>query len=297
MVLCYNRGCGKDFDPQSNTSECKYHPGEPVFHDAYKSWSCCGQKSTDFTIFLNYPGCTTGKHTNVKPPTPEKPPKLDDSEVIVLPKEKINKIIRPPRDTPKTELFSTETTSLKEAVEKEFAKELTNKVEEAKFKLEAGEPCKNSGCREVYPSTSTCLYHSGVPIFHEGLKYWSCCIRKTSDFNAFMEQAGCKESEHCWKKSEKEKKVDCRIDWFQTGTDVVISVFAKLPLRHLSTIEASPIVCSMTIVFGREKQVFEKEFELWGIVNIDQSKVTFTPNKIEITFKKELNCHWEKLFI
>lgn len=32
---------------------CVYHPGEPFFHDAYKGWSCCKKKCTDFTEFLN----------------------------------------------------------------------------------------------------------------------------------------------------------------------------------------------------------------------------------------------------
>lgn len=32
---------------------CVYHPGDPFFHDAYKGWSCCKKKCTDFTEFLN----------------------------------------------------------------------------------------------------------------------------------------------------------------------------------------------------------------------------------------------------
>ena len=27
-----------------------------------------------------------------------------------------------------------------------------------------------------------CLYHPGIPVFHEGMKYWSCCQRKTTEF-------------------------------------------------------------------------------------------------------------------
>lgn len=34
---------------------CTYHPGQPVFHDALKGWSCCKKRSTDFTEFLNTP--------------------------------------------------------------------------------------------------------------------------------------------------------------------------------------------------------------------------------------------------
>ena len=39
-----------------------------------------------------------------------------------------------------------------------------------------------------------------MPIFHEGMKYWSCCNRKTSDFQSFLEQAGCERGAHKWKK-------------------------------------------------------------------------------------------------
>ena len=43
-----------------------------MFHDALKGWSCCSRRSTDFTEFLNIPGCTNGQHSNEKPPEPEK---------------------------------------------------------------------------------------------------------------------------------------------------------------------------------------------------------------------------------
>lgn len=37
------------------SESCRHHSGEPVFHDAYKGWSCCKKKCTDFTEFLNIP--------------------------------------------------------------------------------------------------------------------------------------------------------------------------------------------------------------------------------------------------
>lgn len=58
----------------------------PVFHDALKGWSCCNKKSTDFSTFLSYPGCTKGHHSNIKPVEPEKnleKEKPDLTEVIV----------------------------------------------------------------------------------------------------------------------------------------------------------------------------------------------------------------------
>jgi hypothetical protein len=50
---------------------CQFHPGAPFFHDAYKGWTCCGKKATDFTEFLNFPGCSRGRHSRVKPVEPE----------------------------------------------------------------------------------------------------------------------------------------------------------------------------------------------------------------------------------
>lgn len=42
------------------------------------------------------------------------------------------------------------------------------------------------------------MYHPGKAIFHEGMKYWSCCNRKTSNFTAFLEQPGCTKGIHQW---------------------------------------------------------------------------------------------------
>ena len=61
-----------------------------------------------------------------------------------------------------------------------------------------------------------CKYHPGVPIFHEGMKFWSCCQRKTSDFQSFLNQEGCMLGEHKWKKDD----VSCVI----IGTGIEIGV-------------------------------------------------------------------------
>jgi len=67
-----------------------------VFHDAYKGWSCCNKKSTDFTQFLSYPGCAKGPHSNVKPPEPEKPTIKED-----IPEKVIEEIKKPVEPTPR----------------------------------------------------------------------------------------------------------------------------------------------------------------------------------------------------
>lgn len=85
-----------------NTDSCRHHPGEPFFHDAYKGWSCCNKKCTDFTEFLNIKGCTLSTHSNVKPPEPEKPQKnsVPDDEVIEVKPIIAPSLVRPPFDTP-----------------------------------------------------------------------------------------------------------------------------------------------------------------------------------------------------
>lgn len=121
LVQCYNRGCGQKYDPCKNSEgkpstvqvaycvmktffldACVHHPGEPFFHDAYKGWTCCSKKCTDFTEFLNIKGCAVSKHSNIKPPEPEK--KAQD---VALEKEVIEvkpiiapKLQRPPFDAP-----------------------------------------------------------------------------------------------------------------------------------------------------------------------------------------------------
>lgn len=76
------------------------------------------------------------------------------------------------------------------------------KITENVSEIAVDTPCKNRGCNISYegPATDekTCIYHSGSPIFHEGLKYWSCCQKKTTDFNVFLNQVGCQKGKHVW---------------------------------------------------------------------------------------------------
>nr|CAD2204851.1 unnamed protein product [Meloidogyne enterolobii] len=72
LTFCYNKGCGAKFNPDENKEDsCTFHPGPPYFHDAYKIWMCCNKKSTDFTAWLNFEGCTRGPHNPVKPDVPK----------------------------------------------------------------------------------------------------------------------------------------------------------------------------------------------------------------------------------
>uniref|UniRef100_F7DLN4 Cysteine and histidine-rich domain-containing protein 1 n=1 Tax=Ornithorhynchus anatinus TaxID=9258 RepID=F7DLN4_ORNAN len=275
------------------TDSCTYHPGVPVFHDALKGWSCCKRRTTDFSDFLSIVGCTKGKHNNEKPPEPVKPevkstterkelselkPKFQE-HIIRAPKP-VEAIKRPSPDEPMENLQLKISASLKQALDK---LKLTSggeeeKKEEDSDEVKIGTSCKNGGCSKTYQGPQSleevCIFHSGVPIFHEGMKYWSCCRRKTSDFNTFLAQEGCTTGKHLWIKKDAGKKViPCRHDWHQTGGEVTISIYAKNSLPELSHVEANSTL----------------------VIDVKRSCVNMTATKIEISMKKAEPMLWARL--
>ncbi|XP_050436241.1 cysteine and histidine-rich domain-containing protein morgana [Adelges cooleyi] len=305
LILCYNRGCTLKFDPNKNPEgSCTFHPGEPFFHDAYKGWSCCKKKCTDFTEFLNIKGCTKGCHNGTKPKEPEKyvPDKDTKDDVIEYHAPKPVSLPRPPADSPMTCLKPTVSPNLLQQISalnvgSSNASDSTDLTD-----VPVGTMCKNNGCKQAYEGPNekavnkTCKNHPGVPIFHEGMKYWSCCNKKTSDFNVFLEQAGCSEGEHCWIKDTKTQgQTNCRFDWHQTGPWVVVSIFAKKYNPNKSVVRLSAVGLSVELYFPAENSVFAKNIELYGIVDVDSSVVSMLPTKVEIKLKKAEAMSWGRL--
>ncbi|KAM4714486.1 cysteine and histidine-rich domain-containing protein 1 [Anableps anableps] len=60
--------------------------------------------------------------------------------------------------------------------------------------------CYNKGCGEKFDpdknKDDSCLFHPGVPIFHDALKGWSCCKKRTTDFSEFLSIEGCTRGRH-----------------------------------------------------------------------------------------------------
>ncbi|XP_014857648.1 PREDICTED: cysteine and histidine-rich domain-containing protein 1-like [Poecilia mexicana] len=60
--------------------------------------------------------------------------------------------------------------------------------------------CYNKGCGEKFDpdknKDDSCLFHPGVPIFHDALKGWSCCKKRTTDFSEFLSIKGCTRGRH-----------------------------------------------------------------------------------------------------
>ncbi|XP_066506883.1 cysteine and histidine-rich domain-containing protein 1 [Hoplias malabaricus] len=313
-VLCYNKGCGQRFDPENNPDDaCTYHPGVPVFHDALKGWSCCKRRTTDFSDFLSIAGCTKGPHNKEKPPEPVKPEvktsgekkDIDDfkpkfSESIIQAPKPAESIHRPSADEPITRLKQMVSASLKQALEKlKLSENSPDKKEEEGDEIKIGTSCKNGGCTKTFngeeSNKDVCLYHAGFPIFHEGMKYWSCCKRKTSDFNTFLSQEGCSKGTHLWRKKDAGKKVvPCRFDWHQTGSQVTITVYAKNSIPELSYVDGNSTTLDIQIIFDGDKE-FNQKIILWGVIDAGKSSMNMMAAKIEIVLKKAEPMTWARL--
>ncbi|RMD39233.1 hypothetical protein DV735_g5899, partial [Chaetothyriales sp. CBS 134920] len=57
-ATCKRRKCGKSHDPKIARSEekCVYHPGQPLFHEGSKGWTCCKRRVLEFEEFMKIQG-------------------------------------------------------------------------------------------------------------------------------------------------------------------------------------------------------------------------------------------------
>uniref|UniRef100_A0A8C9WL59 Cysteine and histidine rich domain containing 1 n=1 Tax=Scleropages formosus TaxID=113540 RepID=A0A8C9WL59_SCLFO len=74
--------------------------------------------------------------------------------------------------------------------------------------------CYNRGCGQRFDPErnpdDACTYHPGVPVFHDALKGWSCCKRRTTDFSDFLSIAGCTKGPHNKEKPPEPVKPDVK---------------------------------------------------------------------------------------
>ena len=57
-----------------------------------------------------------------------------------------------------------------------------------------------------HPEATACIYHPGTPIFHDGLKGYSCCSKRVVDFDAFLTIEGCQSTTSHTEKIEQQQK-------------------------------------------------------------------------------------------
>ncbi|MFO0131381.1 MAG: cysteine and histidine-rich domain-containing protein [bacterium] len=85
----------------------------------------------------------------------------------------------------------------KMAIEKEEAKK--NEKPKTIFISPKGfYKCVNKGCLKEYDPNNEgeCNYHKGGPVFHDCVKFWSCCKTETWDWDDFMKLPTCTVGKH-----------------------------------------------------------------------------------------------------
>ncbi|KAK9474463.1 HSP20-like chaperone [Dipodascopsis tothii] len=289
--VCTHKGCEIKFD-KPDESPCVYHPGPPVFHDALKGWSCCKKRVISFDEFLAIPGCTTGTHsTEVAAPAPKPaaapaPTSVDkDGKEVygaaAAPAAAPQPVTAPPKAEPK------ETPLLEDP---------------ADAVIPAGAKCKRNGCSTTYSGARDgCVFHPGSAVFHDASKGWSCCKRRVLEFDEFLKIGGCTEGRHLFvalspeeeraQKNASADKVECRTDFYQTPTTVIVSVFAKKCDKTTSAITFGPQTLALDLHMdgGRE---FATEFELYGPIDPAASTYRIMGTKVEITLAKASGTSW-----
>ncbi|KAI6696226.1 hypothetical protein NL676_016345 [Syzygium grande] len=64
--------------------------------------------------------------------------------------------------------------------------------------------CQRIGCDAFFSDDDnpegSCRYHAAGPIFHDGMKEWSCCKKRSHDFSEFLGIPGCKTGKHTTEK-------------------------------------------------------------------------------------------------
>lgn len=203
---CQRIGCNAVFSPEDNAEDsCRYHPGPPLFHDGGKEWKCCKQRSHDFTLFLEIPGCSTGKHTSEKPQTTFT---SSTKKACVAPVREIGStaVSREACSRCRQGFFCSDH-GVQPAVHSSLRSQspLLNTDSEVKHREEprvldfnAEQTCKN--CKKTFTEMenhdTACEYHAGPPIFHDRSRGWACCDVHVKEFDEFLAIPPCTKGWH-----------------------------------------------------------------------------------------------------
>ncbi|PVU86683.1 hypothetical protein BB559_006433 [Furculomyces boomerangus] len=301
-MICTNSGCGKQFDQEENSpTSCQFHPGKPIFHEGYKSWSCCNKKKLTFDEFMNTPGCKLGPHSTEK--------QVEDSHTVEkqfkdlsTSEKQVEETSTSEKQANQKEIFGSDLVSLPAqqnpdaVIEPQHAdtKPVVEENDPEDLVVPVGTVCKRQSCGEKFIDLETsrgdgsekakCNYHSGQPVFHEGSKGWSCCKRRVLEFDEFLKIKGCKSGKHLFGEP-KLKSVKCKADFYQTQTNVILSVFAKKVNKDKTSIKINSDNIELDVIMDDGRHYADKIL-LFGNVDVENSSYRILSTKIEFDLKK-----------
>ncbi|KAG9040271.1 hypothetical protein FRB95_000201 [Tulasnella sp. JGI-2019a] len=313
-LTCTRKGCGKQYDPSTAVgNSCAYHPGNVVFHEGLKSYSCCSdlpghRPVLDFDEFMKIPGCTTGKHateqTPVKAPAPAQPSTSSVPSVTVS------------KDADGKEIYTTTgsskppaTASHRPLTPPPAPKKLDEDEDDLEKPVEGGATCQRQGCNATFINdaesrtgngeAATCQYHPMPPLFREGSKGYLCCKPKVLEFEEFLKIPGCKTGRHVFVKKIKptdptDELVQPRIDHYQTPSTVHVTVYAKKVDQDRSSVVIKDEHVHLDLYLPESKRCLQT-LTLYGTVQPDQSTFKIFGTKVEITLVKKQARAWSLL--
>lgn len=316
---CVHEGCGKKFTDPSDPP-CVYHPGPPEFHEGQKGWKCCKPRVLTFDEFLAIPPCTTGQHSAV-----DDGPKVEFSDTSqigqneVLPKEEDVRKVKPLSERAKESLAAgvaqAQAIGTPRSNTPQPGQVLEEDSDDEADDVPAGKPCKRKMCDATSTggkrtrSEEKCIFHPGLPIFHEGSKGYTCCKRRVLEFDEFMKIKGCKEREgHCFvgkrekaREAEKrqaqadgtageEKVEEVRQDYYQTPTSVIVSFFLKKIRKEDAKVEFGVDgdnngYVDLDLPTADNKR-FTQRVVFWSEIDPEKSTSKVMGTKLELTVAK-----------
>lgn len=196
-IRCQRIGCEATFTENDNPEgSCRYHDGAPIFHDGMKEWSCCKKKSHDFSLFLDIPGCKTGKHSKEKPvintaPKPKPNPTIAKKTSDICSRCQQGFFCSDHGSQPRP--------VKPVSVSNEQVKDLSKPVKK-KAGLNDPQICRNKGCGKTFKEKdnheTACEYHPGPAIFHDRMRGWKCCDVHVKEFDEFLSIPPCTRGWH-----------------------------------------------------------------------------------------------------
>ncbi|VDL88268.1 unnamed protein product [Schistocephalus solidus] len=106
------------------------------------------------------------------------------------------------------------------------------------------------------------------------MKFWSCCQRKTTELDSFLEQEGCTSGRNNWTKEQEAAATnmmlsptftECRFDWFQLPDSVNISVYAKNTLPETVKVQCNGVFLTVYFVYDAGKAHYDRSFNLLDV--------------------------------
>lgn len=193
-LRCRNYGCNQRYLEEENTdTACKHHVAPPIFHDRIKGWSCCKEKKAyDWEEFQGIEGCTLGRHSTIDPQMLfARSPTVDAANAAEEknPGPVLKSIAAFNEENPDAASAASSAAKTMAAPRKSTRRD------------DGTAKCQNKGCQKVFVvednSASACTFHAGQPVFHDAIKFWSCCPeKKCYDFESFLEVPGCARGFH-----------------------------------------------------------------------------------------------------